>query len=232
MQITNGTVERVYKPGDYESRRVALSFNIDPGEDYNAILEHVSGLAETHARQIPGEAVPPTTRGKKGAVTSPIPAIGTSVVTAPSATAAPASLVAPTVLPPAPTPVASAPVALPTPPAPLSAVGTAPMPEAAPVPPTHPAAVAPPAPAAPVSLPAAPAGPLPSPVSGSADPRFGDTALSDACAHKVNGAGDRRQAVIDALMPLRAEFTGNPALTVASIPYERRGEFLSRLAAL
>ena len=62
MVITNGTVERVYKPGDYESRRVSLSFNIDPGEDINSVLAHVTGLAEAHARQQPSPvaAVPPT----------------------------------------------------------------------------------------------------------------------------------------------------------------------------
>ena len=75
----------------------------------------------------------------------------------------------------------------------------------------------------------APPGPSTSPAS--VDPRLTDQALSEACALRVNGAPDRT-VFAQALVKLRAEYTGSPALTVAAIPMEKRVEFLERLGGL
>ncbi len=207
MVITNGTVERVYKPGDYESRRVSLSFNIDPGEDINSVLAQVTGLAEAHARQQPSPvaAVPPTQvvipppakRGPGRPPASPATSLNTAVVsnTGPIAT----SGVSP-----------SDPFA----PAPLDFRNAVPID---------------PVPVEPDTSTVVPPGPSTSPAS--VDPRLTDQALSEACALRVNGAPDRT-VFAQSLVKLRAEYTGSPALTVAAIPMEKRVEFLERLGGL
>jgi len=125
MQITNGTVERTYKPADYEGRRVSLSFNLDPGDDVNTTLAHVASLAEHHARVQPGPiqpAMPPASPVSQAAPSSALPVMPpTPPVTAgpgPSATtaASPSSPVPPP--PPAPVAAPPAPVAPATSPAP------------------------------------------------------------------------------------------------------------------
>ena len=192
MIITNGTVERVYKPGDYESRRVSLSFNIDPGEDINSVLAQVTGLAEAHARQQPSPvaAVPPTQvvipgPAKRGPGRPP---------SAPVQVVEPVATVAPAADPFAPDAAPTSPV-----------------------------------PAEPDTSTVVRPGPSTSPAS--VDPRLTDQALSEACALRVNGAPDRT-VFAQALVKLRAEYTGSPALTVAAIPMEKRVEFLERLGVL
>lgn len=91
MQITNGSVSRVYKPGDYEGRTINLSFTLDPGDNPEQCVADVAGMAERRARDaytayLAGGAVPPTppapvpaTRSRK-AGSSP----ATNTATAPS----------------------------------------------------------------------------------------------------------------------------------------------------
>ena len=53
MNVTNGTVSRTFKPGDYEARTVSFSFTIDPGEDFEACAAIVAEAAERRARGLP-----------------------------------------------------------------------------------------------------------------------------------------------------------------------------------
>ena len=55
MNVTNGTVSRTFKPGDYEARTVSFSFTIDPGEDFEACAAIVVEAAERRARIMPGD---------------------------------------------------------------------------------------------------------------------------------------------------------------------------------
>ncbi|MGH6796590.1 MAG: hypothetical protein ACREDH_15655 [Methylocella sp.] len=83
MNITNGSVTRSVKVADYETRTVALSFTIDPGEDAEACVAKVRDMAERQARG--AVAVPPTSLGAVAARVSAPPA--TSAATAPAAPA-------------------------------------------------------------------------------------------------------------------------------------------------
>jgi hypothetical protein len=56
MNITNGSVSRMYRPADFENRTVTLNFNIEPGDDYDAAIKTVSQLAERHACRLPADA--------------------------------------------------------------------------------------------------------------------------------------------------------------------------------
>lgn len=222
MQITNGTVERTYKPGDYETRKVALSFNIDPGEDVGAVVAHVASLAEHHARMQPGQpasiVVPTPAAGRKGKkVDEPAPA-------------------------PAPQPAVD-PFAVQNTPLDGQVVGIEA--EVARVEAGLNAIVAGTAPADPfaggvTTAPvvtdtsvAPPTGTSPSAAVGN-DPRHSTKALQDACADKIAKIADlpAKQAMVLLVKKLRADFTGDPVKGCEAIPAERRGDFLAQLAAL
>lgn len=59
LQVTNGTVSRTYKVGDYEPRVVSLSFNIDPGSDVESLVADVVGMVERIARGTPVQVTKP-----------------------------------------------------------------------------------------------------------------------------------------------------------------------------
>lgn len=214
MQITNGTVERVYKPGDYENRRVALSFNIDPGEDINAILAHVAAMAEHHARTQP--AAPLHMQAIANGpnldyVPSPPPLLATTAV------APPATRTRRAVAPAAASPPAALPAA---PQAPVAEVAPSPDPFAPVLPVVAPAApVTSAAPAPGASQPASPVG-------------LTDEDLRGAITRKVDASQDR-QGITNKVRALVLEFTQNPVAPIYSVTDPAaRSAFLQKLAAL
>ena len=56
--VTNITVRRVHKVGDYSSREIVLTANVDPGADVDVALNQVSLIAEHHAVVGPATMVP------------------------------------------------------------------------------------------------------------------------------------------------------------------------------
>lgn len=117
MQITNGTFTRKFRTADFEDRTVSLSFTVDPGDDVDAALLHISFMAEKHARQMPplGEpvhapqtaepAAAPKGRGRRAPVIETTASVSPTVaptvqaepsVPSPSIVPAPATGVSPT----------------------------------------------------------------------------------------------------------------------------------------
>jgi hypothetical protein len=211
MQITNGSVSRTYKPGDYEGRTVTLSFTIDPVDDPDGALTTVAALAEKHARRmpepadLPNAAVPPTqpaaatTRSRKGQSSSSSGVSSGSDASSPTTLNTSAEPTSQEIAPSSTTEV---------------------------VPPTS-------ATAAPDMSAAPPTGASPTTVS---DPRLMTKALQDACAAKVAAAaakGDvEKSRVISATVALRQKFTNDPAKSVEAIPMDQRAAFLDQLAAI
>lgn len=217
MQITNGSIEyeHPHKVADYQvpKAKVSLSFTLDGDDPENAIAM-VGQMARLRAIAIatgsePQQAVivPPTPPAapttRRGAVMPGTPASFNPSGTQESGTQPPSATGPTATIPASPSEVA--------------------------VPPT---VAVPPATVAQATLPAAPPGQLPSPAS---DPRLTDQALSQLCGQIVNKhqqGTPERQATVQAVSALRTEYTGNPALTVAAIPAERRAEFFAKLSAI
>ena len=81
MNVTNGTVSRTFKPGDYEARTVSFSFTIDPGDDFEACTAEIVAMAERQARgqaSVPAVGDKPKAKKPIAPVEEPVKYTGTA----------------------------------------------------------------------------------------------------------------------------------------------------------
>jgi hypothetical protein len=237
MPIISGTVEfTTPRPFEAKSARVALNFTIPDGltiDQSDQYIAAVGLMARAQALNIASDnpakvvdysnepvaeapAAPPTppARGRRAAAAPP-PA---PVSDAPPASAPPALLpVDRIVVPPPPTP--PAPMLPPT----VSASPPAPMPPPAP-------------PGSTTSVPAPPTDPLASMPAAGLPVHLTDEAINNAILAKLgkyeNGT-PARQALVNQIKQLRAEYTGGLEILWASVQdAEKRSDFLARLSTL